>query len=111
MTVQKGEQIGQAGAYYGDAPLLNLGPEIEDFLDTAAILKNVEHLVTIDTSVAHVAGAIGVPAALVLPYAPDWRWLLGRSDTPWYESIKIYRQQKPYDWAGVIEAVAADLRR
>lgn len=109
LTVQKGEQIAQAGAYYGPAPLLNLGPEIEDFLDTMAILKNVEHLVTIDTSVAHVAGAMGAPASLVLPYAPDWRWLLGRDDSPWYRSLKLYRQQLPYDWSGVIERVAADL--
>jgi hypothetical protein len=109
VTVQKGEQISQAGGYYGRAPLINLGPEISDFLDTMAILRNVDHLVTIDTSVAHVAGAIGVPASLVLPYAPDWRWLLTRDDTPWYPSIKLFRQQQPYDWSGVIERVAAAL--
>jgi hypothetical protein len=109
VTVQKGEQISQAGAYYGRAPLVNLGPEIGDFLDTMAILKNVHHLVTIDTSVAHVAGAIGVPASLVLPKAPDWRWLLDREDTPWYPSIKLFRQQTAYDWSGVIERVAAEL--
>lgn len=111
LTVQKGEQISQAGSYYGAAPLLNLGPEIDDFLDTMAILKNVEHLVTIDTSVAHIAGAIGVPTSLVLPHAPDWRWLLGRDDTPWYRSVKLYRQERAYDWAGVIERVAGDLLR
>jgi tetratricopeptide (TPR) repeat protein len=110
ITVQKGGQIEQAGGYYGAAPLLNLGPEIHDFTDTMAILKNVEHLVTIDTSVAHIAGATGIPTSLVIPYAPDWRWLLNRSDTPWYQSIKLYRQQKPYDWSGVIEKVAEDLR-
>jgi ADP-heptose:LPS heptosyltransferase len=90
---------------------LNLGPEINDFLDTMAILKNVEHLVTIDTSVAHIAGAIGVPTSLVLPHAPDWRWLLGRDDTPWYRSMRLYRQQRAYDWSGVVERVAADLVR
>jgi tetratricopeptide (TPR) repeat protein len=111
VTVQKGEQIAQAGGYYGAAPLLNLGPEIDDFTDTMAILKNVERLVTIDTSVAHIAGAIGVPTALVLPYAPDWRWLLNRDDTPWYSSVKLYRQERPYDWSGVIERVAKDLER
>ncbi len=111
LTVQKGEQIAQTGGYYGAAPLLNLGPEINDFLDTMAILKNVEHLVSIDTSVVHIAGAIGVPASLVLPYAPDWRWLLNRDDTPWYRSIRLYRQERPYDWSGVIERVAADLGR
>lgn len=111
LTVQKGEQIAQAGSYYGAAPLLNLGPEINDFLDTMAILKNVEHLVTIDTSVAHIAGAIGVPTSLVLPHAPDWRWLLGRDDTPWYRSVRLYRQERAYDWSGVVERVAADLVR
>jgi Tfp pilus assembly protein PilF len=109
VTVQKGDQISQAGGYYGRAPLINLGPEINDFLDTMAILKNVHRLVTIDTSVAHIAGAIGAPASLVLPKAPDWRWLLDREDTPWYPSIKLFRQQVAYDWSGVIERVAAEL--
>jgi len=109
ITVQKGEQIAQAGSYYGRAPLINLGPDIADFADTMAILKNVERLVTIDTSVAHIAGASGVPASLVLPYAPDWRWLLNRDDTPWYNSITLFRQERPYDWSGVIERVAASL--
>jgi Flp pilus assembly protein TadD len=109
LTVQKGEQISQVGGYYGRTPLLNLGPEIDDFLDTMAILQHVERLVTIDTSVAHVAGASNVPTSLVLPYAPDWRWLLNRDDSPWYDTLKIFRQQKPYDWSGVIERVAAEI--
>jgi len=109
VTVQKGEQIAQVGSYYGQAPLINLGPDIADFADTMAILQNVERLVTIDTSVAHIAGASGVPASLVLPFAPDWRWLLNRADTPWYKSITLFRQEKAYDWSGVIERVAASL--
>jgi tetratricopeptide (TPR) repeat protein len=109
VTVQKGDQIAQAGGYYGRAPLINLGPEITDFIDTMAILQSAHRLVTIDTSVAHVAGATGVPASLVLPHAPDWRWLLNRDDSPWYPSIKLYRQQRAYDWSGVIERVAAEL--
>jgi Tfp pilus assembly protein PilF len=109
LTVQKGPQIAQVGSYFGAAPLLNLGPEIADFADTMAILMNIERLVTIDTSVAHIAGAMGVPTALVLPYAPDWRWLLDREDTPWYPSLRLFRQHKPYDWAGVVERVAASL--
>jgi tetratricopeptide (TPR) repeat protein len=109
LTVQKGEQIIQAGAYYGRAPLVNLGPEIADFGDTMAILRNVERLVTIDTSVAHIAGAIGAPTSLVLPHAPDWRWLLGRDDTPWYRSIRLFRQDRPYDWSGVVERVSASI--
>ena len=109
ITVQKGDSIAQVGGYYARAPLVNLGPEIGDFLDTMAILQSVDRLVTIDTSVAHVAGATGVPSSLVLPFAPDWRWLLNREDSPWYPSIRIFRQQRPYDWAGVIERVAAEL--
>jgi len=109
ITVQKGDTIAQVGGYYGRAPLVNLGPEIGDFLDTMAILQSVDRLVTIDTSVAHVAGASNVPSSLVLPFAPDWRWLLNREDSPWYPSIKVFRQQRPYDWAGVIERVAAEL--
>jgi tetratricopeptide (TPR) repeat protein len=109
ITVQKGDSIAQVGGYYGRAALVNLGPEIGDFLDTMAILQSVNRLVTIDTSVAHVAGASGVPSSLVLPFAPDWRWLLNREDSPWYPSIRIFRQQRPYDWSGVIERVAAAL--
>jgi tetratricopeptide (TPR) repeat protein len=109
LTVQKGDQIAQVGQYFGRAPLVNLGPEIADFADTMAILQNVERLVTIDTSVAHVAGASGVPTSLVLPHAPDWRWLLNRDDTPWYQSVTLFRQSVPYDWSGVVERVVAAL--
>ena len=109
LTVQKGDQIAQAGGYFGRAPLVNLGPEIEDFLDTMAILQHVDRLVTIDTSVAHIAGASNVPTSIVLPYAPDWRWLLHREDTPWYPNMRLYRQSVPFQWDDVIARVAADL--
>ncbi|EKN01137.1 tetratricopeptide repeat protein [Acidocella sp. MX-AZ02] len=109
LTVQKGDQIAQAGGYFGRAPLVNLGPEIEDFLDTMAILQHVDRLVTIDTSVAHIAGASNVPTSIVLPYAPDWRWLLHREDTPWYPNMRLYRQRVPFQWDDVIARVAADL--
>ena len=109
LTVQKGEQIAQVGGYYGPAPLINLGPEIADFGDTMAILRHVERLVTIDTSVAHIAGASGVPTALMLPRAPDWRWLLGREDTPWYPNMRLFRQERAYDWSGVVERVSASI--
>ena len=109
ITVQKGDKIAQVGGYFGDATLVNLGPEISDFRDTIAILQNIEKLITIDTSVAHLAGATGVPTALLLPYAPDWRWLLDRDDTPWYPSLRLFRQERPYDWSGVVERVIAEL--
>jgi Tfp pilus assembly protein PilF len=109
VTVQKGDQIAQVGGYFGAAPLVNLGPSIHDFTDTLAILQSLDRLVTIDTSVAHLAGASGVATSVILPYAPDWRWLLDRDDTPWYPSLRLYRQQRPYEWAGVIERLAAEI--
>jgi tetratricopeptide (TPR) repeat protein len=109
VTVQKGDQIAQVGSYFGAAPLVNLGPSISDFTDTLAILPSLDHLVTIDTSVAHLAGASGIATSVILPYAPDWRWLLDRDDTPWYPSLRLYRQQRPYDWSGVIDRIAVAL--
>ncbi|GAA5263908.1 hypothetical protein ACOSOMT5_P0328 [Acidiphilium sp. MT5] len=109
VTVQKGDRIDEVGQYFGPAPLVNLGPTIQDFTDTLAIMQSLDRLVTIDTSVAHLAGASGVATSLILPFAPDWRWLHGRDDTPWYPSIKLYRQQRPYDWSGVVERLAAEI--
>ena len=105
VTVQKGDQIAQVGGYFGQASLINLGPSINDFTDTLAILQSLDLLVTIDTSVAHLAGASGRPTFVILPYAPDWRWLLRRDDSPWYPSLRLFRQSRPYDWSGVIEKI------
>ncbi|MFT2093367.1 tetratricopeptide repeat protein [Acidiphilium multivorum] len=109
VTVQKGDRIDEVGGYFGPAPLVNLGPSIFDFTDTLAILQCLDRLVTIDTSVAHLAGASGVPTSIILPYAPDWRWLLDREDTPWYPSLRLFRQEHPSDWSGVVERVAGSL--
>jgi tetratricopeptide (TPR) repeat protein len=82
---------------------------IGDFADTAEALAGLDLLITVDTSIAHLAGAIGRPAWVLLAYTPDWRWQLDRSDTPWYPSLRLFRQSMPGDWSGVIEAVAASL--
>ena len=99
----------QAGAFYGRAPLINIGAEINDYDDTMAILDNLDLLVTVDTSVAHLAGAMGRPAWIMLPRAPDWRWLLDRSDTPWYPSARLFRQETARRWDDVAQAIAAEL--
>ena len=91
--------------------VLDLSADIRDFRDTAAILANLDLLVTVDTSVAHLAGAMGVPTWLLLPHFPDWRWLLDREDSPWYPSVRLFRQSSRADWAGVIERVRAELLR
>jgi tetratricopeptide (TPR) repeat protein len=83
---------------------------IRDFADTAEKLAELDLLITVDTSIAHLAGAIGRPAWVLLAYTPDWRWQLERSDTPWYPSLRLFRQKKPGDWAGVVDEVSAALR-
>jgi Flp pilus assembly protein TadD len=81
------------------------------FEDTAAIVANLDLLITVDTSVAHLAGALGRPVWTLLPFAPDWRWMLGRSDSPWYPTMRLYRQPKLNDWESVLRTVSADLEQ
>lgn len=66
-------------------------------------------IITVDTALAHAAGALGIPTLLLLPFDPDWRWMLDRSDTPWYPTLRLYRQPSYGDWASVIHAVLRDL--
>ena len=110
LALQKGPKTGQAGEYYGRAPLINVGAEIQDYDDTMAILENIERLVTVDTSVAHLAGAMGRPVWIMLPRAPDWRWLLEREDSPWYPTVRLFRQTQVRRWDDVAQRIAAALR-
>ena len=82
---------------------------LTDYGETAALVAALDLVVTVDTSVAHVAGALRRPTWVLLPYAPDWRWLLNRNDTPWYDSIRLFRQPSPGDWHSVIASVIAAL--
>ena len=84
----------------------NIGREFEDFGDTAAAIENLDLVVSIDTSVAHLAGAMGKPVYLLLPNVPDWRWMLDREDSPWYPTMRLYRQEKPGDWGPPLTRVA-----
>jgi tetratricopeptide (TPR) repeat protein len=105
-------QKGPAGAHAADLPLnpinwLDLTGELFDFADTAALIANLDLVISVDTAVAHLAGSMGKPVWLLLPFAPDWRWMLNRVDSPWYPTMRIFRQTRPGDWAGVVEAVIA----
>ena len=83
----------------------NLGRELEDFTDTAAIIAQLDLVISVDTSVAHLAGALGKPVWILLQYAADWRWLLDRHDNPWYPSARLFRQPRPGDWESVMPRV------
>ena len=89
--------------------LIALGPLLSSFADTAYALSGMDLLITVDTSIAHLAGALGIPTLLLLSFTPDFRWLLGREDSPWYPSVRLYRQATYGDWASVIQKVGADL--
>jgi hypothetical protein len=91
--------------------ILNFANELNDFSDTAALCELMDIVISVDTSVAHLAAALGKPTWILLPFMPDWRWLLDRTDTPWYPSAKLYRQEAAGDWNGVFERVGADLTR
>src|SRR4029434_1649904 len=94
-------------------PMVEIGTDIDEthgaFMDTAAIMMNLDLVITSYTSAAHVAGALGVPVWVALPFVPDWRWLLDRSDSPWYPTMRLFRQKKAEDWAGVFEEIEAAL--
>jgi tetratricopeptide (TPR) repeat protein len=93
----------------GPAALCRLGEELTDFAATAALLSELDLVITVDTSIAHLAGALGRPVWILLPYVADWRWLREREDSPWYPTARLFRQTAPGDWGGVIERVAGEL--
>ncbi len=88
----------------------HFGDELRDFDDTAGLVAAMDLVITVDTSVAHLAASMGKPVWLLLAFTPDWRWLLDRTDSPWYPTVRLFRQHHPGDWAGVMGDVAAALR-
>jgi tetratricopeptide (TPR) repeat protein len=105
-------QVGPRSAdLAGVAGITDLAPSLQDFGDTAAAIDALDLVITVDTSVAHLAGAMGKPVWLLLPYVPDWRWLLDRADTPWYPTMRLFRQVRRGDWDEVIGRVAEELAR
>jgi tetratricopeptide (TPR) repeat protein len=107
-------QKGAAAAQLGDSTLhirpVDHTARLTDFTETAALLENLDLLITVDTSVAHLAGALGRPVWLMLPFAPDWRWLLDRTDSPWYPTMRLFRQTAIGQWQPVVNDIVAALR-
>ena len=91
--------------------LRHFGNQIDNFWDTAALCEQMDLVIAVDTSVAHLAGALGVDTYLLLPYLPDWRWLLGRDDSPWYPTMQLFRQETAGDWAPVLKRVSDQISK
>ena len=112
VSLQKGfgsEQIATV-----DFPVLDLSGRLDEvagpFMDTAAVISSLDLVVTADTAIAHLAGALGAPVWVALPFSPDWRWLRGRDDSPWYPTMRLFRQTAFGQWPDVFERIADAVR-
>jgi tetratricopeptide (TPR) repeat protein len=108
--LQKGAGAAQASSPPAGMRFVDLGAQLRDFADTAAFIAGLDLVVTVDTSVAHLAGAMAAPVWVLVSFSPDWRYHLERDDSPWYPTMRLFRQPADGDWAGAIERLAQALR-
>jgi Flp pilus assembly protein TadD len=108
-SLQKGPPASQIHQAPTGLRIVDVGRDLEDFADTAAVISLVDLVITTDTSIPHLGGALGARVWLMLQFAADWRWMVGREDSPWYPTIRLFRQSARGDWSGVVERVAAEL--
>ncbi len=111
VSVQRDVRAEDATALAAERRVTHVGAELDDFSDTAAVLALCDLVIAVDTAAAHLAGAMGRPLWVLVPFAPDWRWTLSGETTPWYPTARLFRQIAPEYWGGVIERVAAELAR
>ncbi len=109
-SLQKGAPADRAAGLLSEFCIEDLGAECEDFADTAAVIENLDLVISVDTSTLHLAGAMGKPVWGLLPFTAAWRWLINRPDNPWYPTMTLFRQSKPGQWKDVIESVAKQLQ-
>jgi ADP-heptose:LPS heptosyltransferase len=92
-------------------PIVDLASLLQDFRETAALMMQLDLIITVDTATAHLAGALGRPVWTLLCHTPDWRWHLEQADSPWYPTMRLFRQPSWGDWSGVIEDVVVALKK
>ena len=109
-SLQRGAAASQAAHPPGGMDLVDLSAELADFDDDAALMANLDLVISIDTATAHLAGALGIPVWTLTHFPPEWRWLLGRDDSPWYPSMRLFRQGRAQPWDEVISRVGQALR-
>ncbi|MCY7323735.1 MAG: tetratricopeptide repeat protein, partial [Phormidesmis sp. CAN_BIN36] len=110
-SLQKGrsEELQQFLVAHPEITIVDLDPQLEDFADTAAAIAQLDLVISVDTSVAHLAGAMGKPVWILLNAVPDWRWFLGRTDSPWYPTARLFRQRSLRNWSNVTESIKDEL--
>jgi tetratricopeptide (TPR) repeat protein len=111
ISLQKGYGSEQLADLAGRFEVTDLGSRLGDLMDTAAAMENLDLVICVDSAVAHLAGALGVPAWVALPFSADWRWLTDRDDNPWYPSMRLFRQKRWGDWDEVFERIAGELEK
>ena len=110
VNLQKGPAAGQMSDSTLTLKLIDHTAQLHDFADTAVLIAQLDLVISVDTSVAHLAGGLGKPVWVLLPKVPDWRWMLGRSDSPWYPTMRLFRQETAGDWSSVVGQVTEALR-
>jgi ADP-heptose:LPS heptosyltransferase len=108
-SLQKGEAAKEIKDLKDENIIADFTDQLQDFSDTASLIENLDLIITVDTAVAHLAGAMGKPVWTLLPYAADWRWLLDREDSPWYPTMRLFRQPALGDWESVMARLASNL--
>ncbi len=108
-SLQKGPPSAEVDNTLNEMKIINLNNQLKDFADTAAVIDNLDLIISVDTAVVHLAGALGKPVWNLLYFAPDWRWLLNREDSPWYPEMRLFRQTKYNDWTDLFKQVKSAL--
>jgi tetratricopeptide (TPR) repeat protein len=109
VSLQKDLRASDEAVLTEQSNIIKLGQSLENFADTAALISHLDLVISVDTSVAHLAGALGRPVWVLLPFVPDWRWLLDRDDSPWYPTARLFRQTDTGDWHSVVDRVRTAL--
>jgi ADP-heptose:LPS heptosyltransferase len=109
VSLQQDVSAADAAVLERQRNVVSLNGELRDFADTAAVISLLDLVVSVDTAVVHVAGALGAPVWVLLPFTPDFRWLLGRDDSPWYRTARLFRQSGYGDWSSVLARARDEL--
>ncbi|NKB16999.1 MAG: glycosyltransferase family 9 protein [Pseudanabaena sp. CRU_2_10] len=109
-SLQVGQNASEIEVFQERSNVIDLSHRIQDFADTAATIEQLDLVISVDTAVAHLAGAMAKPVWVLLPYTPDWRWMIDREDSPWYPTMRLFRQTSLGDWEGVLQNIYTSLQ-